>query len=137
MQDDGDYLDRLRSEINRIRRQLAEPPTGNGVSSGGNDPLAVDALILGDIIREWGAKSEGNRFIDLSVLSGVNARNIRNIKAGRQAIVTLTVAEKLLRAMDLEHYLGNRLPIVSNPHLSLAKIEQRKREEELEELTGY
>ena len=137
MQGDADYLQRLRRERDRVARQLSEPPTGNGVSSGGHDNFAVDAAILGEIIREWADKSEGNRIVDLSTLSGVNARNIRSIKSGQQKIVTLTVAEKLLDAMGLEHLLGERLPIVSNPNLSRARIEQKKREDRLEELTGY
>ena len=137
MQGDANYLQRLRRERDRIYRQIQEPPTGNGVSSGGNDPMVVDATILGDIIREWGAKSEDNRFVDLSTLSGVNARSIRNIKSGQQHVVTLMIAEKLLKVMGLEHLLGERLPIVRNPNLSRARIEQRIREERLEELTGY
>jgi len=52
-------------------------------------------------------------------------------------IVTLSLAEKLLSAMGLEHLLGDTLPIERNPHLTKARIEQKIRDERLEDLTGY
>ena len=137
MQDDSDYLDKLRSEINRVRRQVAEPGNGKGPRKGDRDILVVDAGLLGDIIYEWANARPENQIINLSVNAGVNARSIRGFKNREQRTVGLDIAEKLLIAMGLEHLLGDTLPIIDNPTLSLARIEQRKREETLEELTGY
>lgn len=137
MRDDADYLDRLRVDENRLRRQVAEPGNGNGPRTGKHDILVVDAGTLGDIIYEWADMRPENRIIDLSVNAGVNARNIRGFKNREQRTVGLDVAEKLLIAMNLEHLLGERLEIIDNPRLSRARIEQRKQEERLEDLTGY
>lgn len=134
---DSDRLDRLLPYRDRLRRQLADPPSGAGVSNGGKDILVVPADILGDIIQEWADNRAENKIMDLSANSGVNARNIRGIKSGEQRSVNLSTAEKLLKAMGLEHLLGDRLPVDKNPSISAAKIEQRKREQRLEDLTGY
>lgn len=137
MQGDADYLQRLRRERDRVRRQLAEPGNGKGPRKGERDIFVVDAGLLGDIIYEWANKRPENRIVDLSANAGVNARNIRGFKNREVKTVRLDIAEKLLIAMGLEHLLGDELPIIDNPMLSLARIEQRRREERLEELTGY
>lgn len=133
---DEDYLARLRRERDRIDRQLTEPATGKP-NNGARDILVVDAGILGDIIYEWASERPENRIVDLSSNAGVHARNIRGFRNREQKTVSLGIAEKLLLEIGREHFLGERLPIIDNPNLAKARIEQKKQEERLEDLTGY
>jgi len=137
VQDDKDYLAKLRREREQIDRKLREPIPAPGKRANGTDPLVVSASVLSDIIEEWIAMKGDGALTILSQRSGVNSRNIRYIRRKRQSVVTLYIADKLLSAMGLQNELGNRLKIVTNPRLTKALTEQAKQTVRLEELTGY
>jgi hypothetical protein len=110
----------------------------------GSDPLCVSVHDLAPLLDAWIERYEASKGYDpnrdrgtnnlrqgsqvgmvkplggvecLTIQSGVGARRIWGIRTGKQKMVTLEIADKLLTAMDLAPncYRDGTVPIVPNP----------------------
>jgi hypothetical protein len=125
------------------RKDLPVRHTGSGMS----EAEVVSAELLGKVLLEWEERwyrerdhRESTKPYDerlpitgprkyLENEAGVNGRAIYEIVRGRRKYVTLTVAEKLLMAIDREYMLVNGdIPVVPNPQWSAERYNTYMRE---------
>lgn len=113
-----DKLSRLRSDRDRLRKRLSEPPGDHSLQQiSRNDSYIVSCRELSPLIEQWRSRFDreygiGSRGM-LADLSGMTVKTINRIENDYD-YVSLVVAERLLIAMGMEEAISTGVVHILN-----------------------